>query len=133
MIWRAPRTGERQLAWIWALSSVTILAMAPLWPRLVQLAPRCTFHRLTGLPCPTCGTTRAALALFHGHLLEALGYNPLMTILGGMFMAGGLTAPVWLLAGLQIPVIPTTARRPLRIVALLAILANWAFLLLSGR
>jgi hypothetical protein len=37
--------------------------------------PPCPFHRLTGLYCPGCGSTRATHALLHGHLGQALAYN----------------------------------------------------------
>ncbi len=37
----------------------------------------CLFHELTGLCCPGCGSGRAALALLHGHLLEAFRFNAL--------------------------------------------------------
>ena len=37
--------------------------------------PRCIFHTVTGLDCPGCGSQRAASALLHGHLLDALNFN----------------------------------------------------------
>lgn len=40
----------------------------------------CAFHEVTGWYCPGCGSTRAAHALVHGHLLQAIGYNPLAAI-----------------------------------------------------
>lgn len=133
MKWRALRSEERQLAWIWGMSAVSAVLLAPLWPRLLPLLPRCAFHRLTGHPCPTCGTTRAALALVHGHVIDAISYNPLIVILGFSFMAGAFIAPFWAQARLPLPVIPRTAWRLLRIAAIAAILVNWAYLLLSGR
>jgi hypothetical protein len=45
-----------------------------------RLLPPCTFHTVFKLPCPTCGATRAGLALAQGHALEALTYNPLFVI-----------------------------------------------------
>ena len=41
----------------------------------------CLFHELPGLYCPGCGTGRAALALLHGHVGEAFGYNALAMLL----------------------------------------------------
>ncbi|MEZ6319128.1 MAG: DUF2752 domain-containing protein [Phycisphaerales bacterium] len=40
----------------------------------------CHFKNLTGIPCPTCGGTRAAFSLAHLHPVEAISYNPLLTI-----------------------------------------------------
>jgi len=47
---------------------------------LAGLLPPCRFHQLTGRPCLTCGTTRLLLALAHGHLLEAIAWNPLVAV-----------------------------------------------------
>ena len=42
--------------------------------------PQCMFHRLTGWQCPSCGSQRAFHALLHGHLWEALSYNPFLLV-----------------------------------------------------
>ncbi|MFO1475782.1 MAG: DUF2752 domain-containing protein [Verrucomicrobiota bacterium] len=39
------------------------------------LYPVCLFHRLTGLDCPGCGSSRALHALAHGRVGEALRDN----------------------------------------------------------
>ncbi|HRQ72916.1 MAG TPA: DUF2752 domain-containing protein [Phycisphaerales bacterium] len=47
----------------------------------------CTLRRATGIPCGTCGSTRAAFALAHGDAAAALRYNPFVTI-GGVALGG---------------------------------------------
>ena len=47
----------------------------------------CLFKKVTGLPCPSCGTSRAVLLLAHGEFRESLMMNPL-----GIFAAAGLAA-----------------------------------------
>lgn len=42
--------------------------------------PSCAFRLLTGVPCPTCGSTRAVLAAGQTRFLDALLYNPLLTV-----------------------------------------------------
>ncbi len=42
----------------------------------------CLFKKLTGLPCPSCGTTRSLLALIDGHLVDSLLINPFGAALG---------------------------------------------------
>ena len=37
----------------------------------------CPFKRLTGVPCPACGTTRTLEALLHGDLTHAMTLNPI--------------------------------------------------------
>lgn len=41
----------------------------------------CPLKRLTGVPCPTCGATRAVLALVHGRFVESLQINPLVVLI----------------------------------------------------
>lgn len=42
--------------------------------------PACLFHSLTGWNCPGCGSTRALHQLARGHLVTALGFNPLIVL-----------------------------------------------------
>ena len=41
----------------------------------------CPLKRLTGIPCPTCGATRAVLTLVQGGFAEALQINPLVILI----------------------------------------------------
>ena len=57
----------------------------------------CTLRRFTGIPCPTCGATRAVDAAFSGDLLAAFAFNPLVMLV--------------LLIGIPIVVIRFVAKR----------------------
>ncbi len=49
----------------------------------------CLFRNATGLPCPTCGTTRAVLAAADGRVLDAALFNPFVVIaaiVGGVWL-----------------------------------------------
>ncbi len=94
----------------------------------------CLFKALTGLPCPTCGSTRAFGRLFAGDLAGALAMNPLTTV-------GAATVLAWALVdlallprrrALALEVRPRTAF-VLRVAALVAFLLNWVFLLAVRR
>ena len=94
----------------------------------------CVFKNLTGLPCPTCGSTRAIGRLFALDLAGALAMNPLATLGAGVVAAWALADLVLLPRGraLGIDVQPRLASR-LRIAALLVFLLNWAYLLAARR
>ncbi len=64
-----------------------------LWGSGVLHHEWCLFRSATGLPCPSCGTTRSVQALMQGNVPLALLLNPF-----GMIMAGAmLFFPPWIL------------------------------------
>ena len=47
----------------------------------------CPFLLLTGIPCPSCGTTRAVLALLHGDIKKYIFYQPMaLLLIGSVFL-----------------------------------------------
>ena len=102
-------------------------------PLLVLLAVRrllhggglyCLFYEMTGLYCPGCGSGRAALALLHGRFSEALGYNPLLILLGfpcGLLLAWEYLRFVFPALRLPEPALPVWTGRA----ALTALLVFW--------
>ena len=50
--------------------------------------PPCPFHRLTGLNCPGCGTTRMLEALLSGDVAEAFSLNPFFFLLTVLAVGG---------------------------------------------
>jgi hypothetical protein len=67
--------------WFASILAASVLLSCALWLRSRNLVdpprflPRCAFHEVTGLHCPGCGNTRAAHALLHGDVGEALRQN----------------------------------------------------------
>ena len=67
--------------------AVTAAVIAGLWcaasiPAAVLIGgTSCPFYGLIGLPCPLCGTTRAAVALWHGDIPTALRLHPLIFLI----------------------------------------------------
>lgn len=55
-----------------------ILALFELASTLTRIG--CPFRFLTGIPCPGCGMSRAALALVTGHVGAAWAYHPLVFV-----------------------------------------------------
>jgi Protein of unknown function (DUF2752) len=56
----------------------------------------CVFYRITHIPCPGCGLTRATAALLHGAWVSSFHYHPLA--IPTLAQAAGL----WLVAGIRI-------------------------------
>ncbi len=94
----------------------------------------CYSKALTGLPCPSCGSTRAAGRLFALDVPGALAMNPLATLVA-------LALCVWALGDLALlprrralgVLVAPRAGFVLRAAAIVALLVNWAYLLAAGR
>ena len=125
-------SSERQLALIWMGVVVALLAVSP-WAALVaHHLPACPVKSVSGLPCPSCGSGRAMVALSRLDFGRALSMNPLAVVGTLVFGLGGLVAgaraagdrPLW-----RVP-----RQLPPAIVALVAIgfAANWAYLVWRG-
>ena len=71
--------GQIEFGVIYGGIALLILCAARLLP-ILSIVPACTFKGLTGIPCPTCGATRAALYLSQGEIVAALAMNPLTTL-----------------------------------------------------
>jgi hypothetical protein len=63
---------------ILALAAILLLRFPP---AQYSFYPRCPIHELLHLQCPGCGATRALAALLHGHFIEAMNFNALVTLL----------------------------------------------------
>jgi hypothetical protein len=70
----------RRLVWLWLAAGVAAASafflvgwVGPPWGRGFTF---CGFRRITGIPCPGCGMTRAMAALARGELVAALHLHP---------------------------------------------------------
>lgn len=121
------------MALLWGVVAVASLAMRPVWLAVAPLMPACPFRALTGIPCPTCGTTHAAVALLQGRFGAALAANPLATVAGIAFVAGGVLAPVWAAARWPVPEMPAPLPRWTRAAIVAVLLAGWAYVIAASR
>lgn len=98
----------------------------------------CLFKNITGLACPSCGSTRAVIALMQGRLSDIFYYNPI-----GLPMATlMLIAPLWISRDLmardeslyiRYRQFENLLRRPsIYFPAILLVVANWTWTMLKG-
>lgn len=114
-----------------ALVAIGLVALLPLAHLPFSL---CVFKAVTGLPCMTCGTTRAFTRLGRLDLAGALAMNPLVT-LGTLALGPWALADLVLLPrgrALSLELSPAAARVT-RIAVVVAVFANWIWLIAAGR
>jgi len=130
----APTELDHEL--IWLSVSVASLGLAAGWLTLGWPWPRCLFHDLTGLPCITCGATRSAIQLFHGHFIAAWRWNPAVFVALcalSIFSAYAFVALVWRAPRVRIEFQTTAERKYARILVIAALALNWVYLLSHWR
>lgn len=103
--------------------------VALLWPALPWLQrawPACHFKAFTGIPCGTCGFTRAFVAAARLDLPTAAGASPLgAAIFLGWMIASVWIATTWLSPAVRLPRLRLPAP-VVRFGPLVAFLGNWA-------
>jgi hypothetical protein len=134
---RAPRRPPAvQLGLLWgaaaAAAAAPLLAAPGLLARAAAVLPPCPAKALAGIPCPACGSGRALQALSQLDPAAAFALNPLFSVAAAAFLAGGLVALALALSGRGVAV-PRTLPVAARAAIVLAVAANWAWLLLDGR
>jgi hypothetical protein len=128
----SPTSPERQLALLWGAVALALLALAPLAPALASWPLPCPLRALVGIPCPTCGATRAALALARLEPLAALSLNPLATVALVALVGGGIACAVGTLSGRVGWRPPARLGPAARVGVAAAVLANWLYLVWAG-
>ena len=129
---RRLRAGELDHELIWLAVTVGAALSAILWLALHLPWPTCTFRALTGLPCVTCGATRASLAFLHGNLGAAWRFNPL--IFAGICAVALFDAYALFVLGtgarrVRISLPKRGVRKLILVGLILAGLGNWIYLL----
>lgn len=132
MTTRSATTEERQLALLWLAAAASAVALRPLWLAAAPLLGPCPFRSLTGIPCPTCGTTRAAAAMLNADLPGAFAANPLAAMAGLLFVVGAPLAALWAAARWPLPVLSSPLARRTRFALAALVAANWLFLIGNG-
>lgn len=96
--------------------------------------PMCVFKATTGVPCLTCGGTRALVALGRLDLPGAFALNPLVALLLVTLIPWGIADAVLALRGRALVLeVGPRVRRALLWAAVPLLLANWGYLIAVGR
>jgi hypothetical protein len=126
--------GELDHELIFLCASLGEFAVAAGWFVLNLPWPICLFHALTGHPCLTCGATRSAIALFHGQVLTALKWNPLVFLTYVTMSIFDVYAFAVVISGAPRLRFSLGAREKffLRVCVIALLLANWIYLLMAN-
>lgn len=109
-----------------------------LWVLTAPKSEICLIKYVTGVPCPSCGSTRSVSALMEGDFLHALYINPLGLIVATIM----LIAPLWIIFDLISKRASFYAfykntenwlkNRPIAIILVALVLANWIWNIMKG-
>jgi hypothetical protein len=98
----------------------------------------CLFKRVTGIPCPSCGSTRSIVSILNGDLSGGLFWNPF----GIIIMAILIVAPIWMITDLLLKKDSLfrfynqteifLRRKWIAIPAILLVLMNWIWNIYKG-
>lgn len=112
-----------------SLLLLSVLALKFAAP-LAHLLPRCVMYDLFGLPCPTCGATRAFLACARGDFVAAFAANPLTTLIyASLFVAAGVLLAATVANKNILNRLHAAPLTIVRRIAAVALGANWIYLL----
>lgn len=95
----------------------------------------CTFRAITGIPCMSCGSTRALARLAAFDLAAAFRIQPLFTVLMLGVMAFGIADLAVFLVRRRVLSVQWTRRsvKWLSIVVVVLVMANWIYLIYAAR
>ena len=110
-----------------------LLAAAGLYKDFLGLLPPCLFHRITGLPCLTCGATRSVVSLSGFKIASSFIYNPFMAIfLAAILLFSTVKAAGFLFKREIILELTGGEKKGFRIAVLSLIILNWIYLIIAG-
>jgi hypothetical protein len=112
-----------------------VVAAALLAGRLPSgVAPVCWFYHATGIPCPACGSWTCLQNLVRGRVHEAWLASPLATAC--VFLATGYMLCSWTVVLFRLPRLriemTKSGKWAIAAAATVAVLANWAYLILTS-
>ena len=129
---RGKSPGEIEFGIIYGSIAIMALVAARYLP-ITYLLSDCVFKAFTGIPCPTCGTTRSLMYLAYGDLHGALLLNPAFALVMVLAVLWFFYNSIVLLFNASRLSLSLTSIESnfVRFITLSAILLNWSYLGLS--
>ncbi len=119
---------------IWGPIALLFIITAGIFKDFIGLLPQCIFHRLTGIPCLTCGGTRSLVALSQFDIASSFLLNPMLLLLAVGVVAFSLVSLYSLISKKGIAVkLNQGQKRALRIGIIGLFITNWVYLVAAGK
>ena len=129
MTWRrTERFGHLEVFAAIAALSFLVARFVP----VLALPYTCPLKGIAGIPCATCGMTHAFVHLARGDVALAFRASPLGALLAAGAWLFALADATRVAVGAPLPVPSTGAVRAATAAGIVALLANWAWLLARG-
>ena len=114
---------------VWGAILILLLSLLKILPSFA-----CPFYHITGIPCMSCGTTRAVAAIWRGDIIDAFWFNPLVMIFtAGLFFFSLLKFGEFIFHKHIKMNFGPKAVRYARYLLALALMANWLFIVVNNR
>jgi hypothetical protein len=119
---------------VWGPMALLIIAGAGYFKDLLNLLPSCIFHRITGIPCLTCGGTRSLVALSQFDIVSSFLLNPVFSIFAvGVIVFSLISLYGYLMRKSIVIRLSEGRKKALRVSIIGLLAANWVYLIMAGR
>ena len=87
----------------------------------------CVFRGITGIPCPSCGSTKATLQLFKGNFLNSFLINPLGILTNVLILISAVWMVVDVIKGKEtlLPFLKRDWSIKIKLIILFVVCVNW--------
>jgi hypothetical protein len=119
---------------IWGPMALLIIAVVGFFRDFLSLLPPCIFHKLTGIPCLTCGGTRSLAALSQFDIASSFMLNPVLFLcVAGVMTLSSVSFYGFVTKGSIVLKLSDGHKKALRIGIIGLFIANWVYLIFAGR
>jgi hypothetical protein len=113
--------------------AIVALCVGRLLP-VLSIVPDCVFKGLTGVPCPTCGSTRSMVHLAHGDVMSAVAMNPLTALSMITALAYFIASIIMLVYDLPRVryILSNREKNVMRMAAVMMLVMQWVYLIIQS-